>query len=362
MKIMIDDGKQICRGTGIGKYSLYLYRALKENNCDAFLVPQNCDENNRSHHRFQYLSYINSKDYQNNIKPYDFVLFTNYVIPFRKSKNTKYAVTIHDLVAFLYPRMLPFAYCIYNRIMIRHAIKKADLIFTVSNSVKKEIQERFPRCKHKLRMTWEGLYEGIHSQETYLPYDNPLLQRIDEEPYFLFVSTVEKRKNIGIVLDAFLKMKANFPKAANYKLVIVGRPGYGYKQFKATVDASAFREDITFAGYTSDADCNRLYNHARAFVFPTVYEGFGFAQIECMKCHLPIILSDIPTNREISREYGEFFDLDDPQSLVTKMQMIVLNEYDYREKEKLADKYLIDFNWKKIAKQYEDYFKEVVGK
>ncbi len=360
LKILMDDGMQISLGTGIGKYSLYLFNAMKKNGCDISIVKAAQRTSGKIKDRLQYLRYINSKQFQQDVKDYDVVLFTNYAMPFRKNKHTKYVTAIPDMVAFLYPETLPAFYRYYNQMMIRNTVKKADLIFTISNSVEHEIVQKFPKCKGRICTTWLGLYEGIGPLESYKPYENAVLKNIDESPYFLFVSTVEKRKNVGLVLDAFLKMKEGSQAAADYKFVIAGRPGFGYEEFVEKVNSSRFKGDVIFAGYISDDDCNRLYNHAKAFIFPSVYEGFGFAQIECMRCHLPIILSKIPTNLEISREYGEFFDLDDQQSLINKMLMFVNDEYDYEKKNNLADKYLKDFDWQEIAKQYEDNIRKLI--
>lgn len=360
MKILMDDGMQIQLGTGIGKYSKYLYEALKAIGCDIKLVNGVKRTGSKSKDRLSYIKYINSAQFQKDVASYDAVLFTNYTIPFRHNKSVKYIAAIPDMVAFLYPETLPTFYRCYNQVMIRNSIKKADLIFTISNSVEKEILEKFPECRSRIRTTWLGLYDGIKPLKSYEPYANEKLEGIDEFPYFLFVSTVEKRKNVGLVIEAFLKVKERSQNAADYKLVIAGRPGYGYDEFVKTVEQSKFAKDVIFTGYISDSDCNRLYNHAKAFVFPTVYEGFGFAQIECMKCHLPIILSDIPTNREISREYGVFFDLKNVQSLIDKMMLFVNDEYDYENRALLADKYMEDFDWLKIAKQYERYIAELL--
>ena len=231
-------------------------------------------------------------------------------------------------------------------------------MFTISKTVEKEIVDKFPKVSERIRTTWLGLYDGVRPLEKYAQYENLRLEGIDKYDYFLFVSTVEKRKNVGLVLDAFIKFKQMYKNALDYKLVIVGRPGYGYEEFVEKADMSDYKEDIIFAGYTCDADCNRLYNRAKAFVFPTIYEGFGFAQIECMRCHLPIILSDIPTNREISRDYGEFFSLGDINTLVDKMAIFLNGKYDYETKNRIADEYIKDFQWSTIADQYMQYISE----
>lgn len=140
--------------------------------------------------------------------------------------------------------------------------------------------------------------------------------------------------------------------AKDYKMVFAGRLGYGGEKFIAEARKSNYGNDILFTGYVSDSDLNRLYNEASAFVFPTVYEGFGFAQIECMSVGLPIILSDIPINREISRDYGLFFDLKDEDSLIRRMVDVVNGDVDRNRLSEIAERYLPDFNWDAIAEQY----------
>ena len=350
IRILLDDGNQIERGTGIGRYSQYVFDFLKKSGYQIDLVDRRFVSGDRRRKRLEYLWYVNSKAYQRELKDhYDIVFYTNYTVPFVKNGRTKYIATIHDMVSYLYPETLPVAYRIYNRETIRNTIHRAELVFTDSESVKREIISKFPDAENKIRSTWIGSYESIKPLETYEDYDNPLLHGIDESPFFLFVSTVEKRKNVKLVIEAFDCLKRVSQSAAGWKLVIVGRPGYGYEEICKAARESSSSQDILFAGFTSDEDCNRLYNHAKAFVFPTTYEGFGLAQIECMRCHLPLICSDIATNREISREYGLYFNLDDPSSLVDQMRNITDGKYNYTRYNMLAERYLADFSWEIVG-------------
>lgn len=360
LNLLIDDGMQISLGTGIGKYSKYLYEALsRRNDVNIDLFSWKPAGGDRRLNRAGYLRYINSSGFRKVASGYDAVLFTNYAIPFR-SLPCKVVCCIPDMVSFLYPETLPKAYRYYNRAMIRNSVKKADLVLTISDSVRKEIVEHFPRYASKVAYTWLGLFEGIRKDDSPAPYENEALVPLEARKFFLFVSTVEKRKNVGLVLNAFLKLKGR-GLAEEYKMVFAGRLGYGSEEFTATVSGSEFAKDVVFTGYVSDADLNRLYNDASAFVFPSVYEGFGFAQIECMSVDLPIILSDIPTNREISRDYGLFFDLNDEESLVLAMEDVAQNGIDRVRLHKIAKRYLPDFNWDVIAGRYVELISDVAG-
>ena len=353
MKILIDDGMQIQVGTGIGKYSSYLFNELKKiSGVDADLIHYKKVGNSQMVSRFNYIKYINSRKFLDGLEQYDTVHFTNYAIPFRKIKGVKYIVTIHDLVTYLYPETLPFFYRIYNKIMIKHAVYHADVVITVSKTVKNEIITKFPKTKDKIVAINNGVFEGIKPLKEYLEYDNEILNSLKEEKFFLFVGTIEKRKNLGVVIDAFIKLKKQYTEAKNFKLVLAGRFGFGYEDYKKTAESSDWKKDIIFTGYISESDCNRLYNSAAAFIFPSVYEGFGVPQLECMKCYLPIILSDIPTNREVSRDYGEFFSLNDIDGLIDKMKIFVFDQYDKKHKKRLADEYIKEFGWDTIAKKH----------
>lgn len=351
LRLLIDDGMQITLGTGIGKYSKYLYEALdRRDDVEVSLLNWHSETHSRGLNRIEYLRYINSRQFRKDVQEYDAVLFTNYAVPFRKLP-CKTVCCIPDMVSFLYPDTLPVAYRFYNRAMVRNSMRKADLILTISETVKNEISNRFPKQANKVAFTWLGLYKGIHKASDFAPYEDEKLRDLSPDKFFLFVSTVEKRKNVGLVLDAFLQLKAE-GKADGFQMVFAGRLGYGSDEFLQTARASEYRNDIIFTGYVTDNDLNHLYNEAAAFVFPTVYEGFGFAQIECMSVGLPIILSDIPTNREISRDYGVYFDLGDKSTLIKAMNDVARGKIDRNRLNALAEKYLPEFNWDEIAKQY----------
>ena len=351
LRLLIDDGMQITLGTGIGKYSKYLYEALnRRDDVEVSLLNWRSEARSRGLNRIEYLRYINSKQFRKDVREYDAVLFTNYAVPFRKLP-CKTVCCIPDMVSFLYPDTLPVAYRFYNRAMVRNSMRKADLILTISETVKNEITTRFPKQASKVAYTWLGLYEGIHKASDFAPDEDERLRCLRPGKFFLFVSTVEKRKNVGLVLDAFLQLKTE-DKADGFQMVFAGRLGYGSDEYLQMAKASEYRNDIIFTGYVTDDDLNRLYNEAGAFVFPTVYEGFGFAQIECMSVNLPIILSDIPTNREISRDYGIYFNLNDERTLVDAMEKVVRGIIDRGRLEVLAKEYLKEFDWDKIASQY----------
>ena len=359
MKILIDDGMQIKVGTGIGTYSLDLFNLLDKVLGKEDVAVSDFDKIKKSRvlSRLHYLLYINSKKYIKKCEEYDVVHFTNFAIPFRRSKKVKYAVTIHDMAAFLYPESLSFAYRLYNRFCIKYSIKKADIVTTVSNSVKMEIEKLFPKAKNIIVLP-NGIELNKHSNNINLALTQKYL--IDKKKIFLFVGTVEKRKNLSILIEAFIKLKEKYD-LGSYKLVLAGRPGIGYDDYKKLIDNSCCSKDIITTGFISNEEREWLYENAAAYVFPSVYEGFGIPQLECMAHHLPLICSDIPTNREISGDYGLFFDLNDTESLVKQMKKIVDGEYDYEVRAKVADAVVERFKWDNVVHEFIKAYEDIVN-
>lgn len=362
MKVLIDDGLRIQLGTGIGNYCLYLYKSLKNKNCNVELSDYKATSQNRKLKRLQYILYINGKKFRKKVVKYDIIHFAGQFMPLKKIKGVKYVVTVHDLTSFIHPETMSFLTALTSRQKIKRIMKKADAIVTVSNSVKKEMQEYFPEYSEKVTPIYPGNYDNVKRIENVDQYDNENLKNIGNSPFFLFVGTIEKRKNVGLIIDSFIRLKEKSEVSQEYKLVLAGRPGFGYEEFFNVAQASKFSQDIIFTGYTSNDDCSRLYCRAAAYIFPTVYEGFGSTQLECMYCHTPIILSDIPTNREISKKYGLFFSLESIDSLVEQMMVIVNGKYDYAKHNRLADEYLKNFDWDDIADEYVKLYEEIENK
>jgi alpha-1,3-rhamnosyl/mannosyltransferase len=259
-------------------------------------------------------------------------------------------VTVHDLTAFLHPDTLPRLYAAYNRFMIKRAMRRADVILTVSESVKQEIADRFPTAAAKTRAVYPGHYHRVSDAAVADSYESPLLQGLQEKKFFLFVGTVEKRKNLGVLIEAYKQLCADHPSPA-YALVIAGRDGFGAEMYHDMAKNEPVSGDIRFAGYVSAADRTKLYSEAAAFVFPSVYEGFGSPQTECMAFGLPLLASDIPTNREISHGYGRFFAPDDPKALSHELWRITQGDWDEAAAQKEAAAVLSRLTWQKSAEK-----------
>ncbi len=346
MKILIDDGLQSRVGTGIGNYAAYLADSLAAMPDTAVTREAFAADGSRPRARLAYLSYLASADYRRKLEGFDVVHYANYAMPRRLPKNVISAVTVHDLTAFCHPETLPPAYAAYNRFMVKRAMKKADLIFTVSEAVRAEIAARFPHAAHRVLTVYPGHYSGLTDLAIAKAYESPSLAGLTAGRFFLFVGALEKRKNLGVLIEAFARFRWENPSCHDFKLVLAGREGYGAEAYHSMIKSTPVSGDILCPGYLPTADIAKLYREAAAFVFPSVYEGFGSPQTECMAMGTPMLLGDIPTNREVSGELAAYFPPHDSTALAVLLQKVAAGELSAHPH---ASERLAAFTWSAAA-------------
>ena len=347
--VFIDDGMQIERGTGIGKYSEHLGRALESFDDVKVDYARFGHDESRQNARLAYLKHINSDAFCAEAERYDLCVFTNFAMPFRKLR-TATAATVHDLAVFDRPDTFPRLYLPYGRAMINNAVRRADAVVTVSETMAGDIRKRFPNEAAKIAWAWPGVYDHVRAGEAGAPYDDRFLGEAAKSRFFLMVGTVERRKNVEFVIRAFARFRSKSRGVEDWKLILAGRPGFGFEDIKRSVLDCGLENDVVFTGYVSDNDCANLYRDAKALVFPSVYEGFGSIQNECMAMGLPIVLSDIPTNREVSHDYGFYFSLGRVDELADALQKA--GHCDRGQFKNKGFRRLGEFDWSKVATRY----------
>jgi len=206
--------------------------------------------------------------------------------------------TVHD-VAF---RRFPESYDARGRARQELSIKRvkrlARRVLAVSEATKQDLVSLFsfdpsrvivtplaPSFSHKPTVEEISLVEQKY--------------RLTAGQYLLFVSRVEEKKNVRTLLKAFLLLKKKLGVGHPLKLVFAGSPGYGFDALQEMANSSISKDDVLFLGYVPDTDVAPLMGGARAFVFPSLWEGFGLPILEAMVAGAAVIASDIPVFREI---------------------------------------------------------------
>lgn len=361
MKVLMDDGMSIMAGTGIGRYVTGLYTGAKDMlNLDLELhsVPWLQNIKPKVIRRFAYSLYLESalqKVIQ--AKGIQLVHFANYFVPRHKPDKVRYAVTIHDLTPWSFPEVLPPFYRRYLRWAISQAVERTDLIFTGSEAVKREISALFNISSSKLYVTYYGV-DPIFSQSKLMNSKNSVSAgQLQNSRIILFVGTLEKRKNLHVLVKGFELVAKKFP---DLVLILLGRPGYGASELTERIKLSSVSDRIIPWGYATESDLLSLYNIAEIFVFPSLYEGFGIPILEAMAAKLPVIVSDIPAHREVVGEAGLFFDPKRPPELAFHMERLLLNQTLAGNLAELGQQRSAYFSWQRVVQKHWEGYRAIL--
>ncbi|UOD49732.1 glycosyltransferase family 4 protein [Orrella daihaiensis] len=209
------------------------------------------------------------------------------------------AVTVHDMTFELLPRVHEPIKRIYFPFMIRRAIKRAGVVFAVSNSTAKDIDLLLPGNSDKIVVT--PLAAGKFTTD--LPSASSVsdipVTKLDDgspwSPYVLFIGTLEPRKNLERLLQAWRNLA---PEArASYRLLVIGAKGWMVDRLRECGD-----ESVEFLGHKSDTELAWYLRHATFLAYPSLYEGFGLPVIEAMAAGTPVLTSDIAATREVAQD------------------------------------------------------------
>ncbi len=244
---------------------------------------------------------------------------TNYTVyPCQKSLKV---MNIYDLSFIKYPNYVNSIVRTYTK-RVKHSLKWSDLVITISESTKKDIVEY-------LNVEPERVYVTPLASRYYTNYLNENLstQLIKtanynfEIPYFLFVSTIEPRKNIIALISAFNWLKEKYK--IGHHLILIGQKGWKYQQIFEEIERSPWKDHIHNLNYLSDEEVALFYSKADVFVYPSHYEGFGLPVLEAMTLGAPVITSNTSSLPEVAGDAALLIDPDDASCLAEAMLQVI---------------------------------------
>jgi glycosyltransferase involved in cell wall biosynthesis len=246
-------------------------------------------------------------------------------------------LVIHDLLFWRFPSELTFLKRATRYFFLSQALKKAELIVAVSEFTKKELQEF--GCRKSIGVCLEGvdpIQKNVAISELRFPVD---------KPYFLFIGAHSFQKNLPELVVAFDGVKRA---GLDCRLILAGGKGTATQSVLDAVRASTFSSDIILPGFVSDVEKDWLMRNAIAFVFPSIYEGFGIPLLEAFQRNVPVITSDRASLPEVAGE-GALISKPDHKSLSAAMLELAENG-GLREEliQKGADR-LQNFQWDLVA-------------
>lgn len=230
-------------------------------------------------------------------------------------------VTIHDASVFDHPEWFRPTFAAWTRLSWKILAKRAKAIITVSEFSKKRLQHFLKIPDEKIHSVYNGVGEPFELQSEKQIHQVKEKHGISK-PYFLFVGTLEPRKNLKALLQAWEMTGLN-----KYELFMAGAESAG-RVFNVTNHGRSIRRVANMAyGYIPDEDLPALYSGAAAFVFPSLYEGFGLPILEAMACGTPVIASDIEAFREIYGDAAMLVNPREPKEIAHALQFIIEDKF-----------------------------------
>ncbi|OIP58714.1 MAG: hypothetical protein CO143_02045 [Candidatus Moranbacteria bacterium CG_4_9_14_3_um_filter_45_14] len=209
----------------------------------------------------------------------------------------KTIVTIHGLEYEFCKDSYSFLDRLYMQLSIRFSCSASEAVICVSENTKKDVMRLYDVPEEKIHVIYEG-YENTYDA-------SDAKYSIQDTPYLLFIGRLEERKNIIRIIEAFniLKREKNIP----HRLVLVGKPGYGYERIASSIFHSPSSIYITEMGYVDEAEKWELLRGADVFLFPSLYEGFGIPVLEAQSVGVPVVTSAVSSLPEVGGERGAMY-------------------------------------------------------
>lgn len=267
-------------------------------------------------------------------------------------------MTIHDMTTFLFPKKHELKGRVINSIYLKKALRKTAKVLAISNSTKHDIQKLFAVPDNKIAITYPGFDASFKPLAKDIITKAKISYKLSKD-YILFVGTVEPRKNIGGLIESYNLLTNDIK--SKYNLVIVGKKGWLYDEIFRKVQEFKLEKNIKFLDYVKFEDLPAIYNGAKIFVYPSLYEGFGLPPLEAMACGKAVIASNVSSLPEV---VGDAAILINPNNYIKLADQIanLLNDdkkISDLEKKSLAQTKI--FSWEKCAEQTLEAFSQVLG-
>lgn len=269
----------------------------------------------------------------------DVVLEPAHFGPFNLPKRIHRITVIHDLTPLLFPEYHLWHSQMLQRTFLKGILQRASLVITNSKHTRKDVLRYFPFLEGRIINAPLGANPrlGPTTKKDWLSTKGI------EAPYWLAVGTIEPRKNLIRLLEAYAQYRTA---GGGAHLVIAGQRGWKSEAFFEALKVHPFRKDIQLTGFVPDGALPQLYSHAKALVYPSEYEGFGLPVLEAMRCGCPVICSSVSSLPEVGGEVAYYVDYQRADTITRQMQAVAqLDKQSRAQLQKRAIEWAGRFTW-----------------
>lgn len=222
-------------------------------------------------------------------------------------------LTLHDAASLDHPEWFERKFAFWYNVLLPRLVRKVRAVITVSNFSKERIVRLTGVEPDRVHVIPNGV------EPRFRPVDPNTVQQVRkkfklEHPYILYVGSLEPRKNLKILLEAW-----GLGRFDGATLAVVGAGGHLFAQ----TQLGSMPEGVRLLGRVEDEALPALYSGASGFVYPSIYEGFGLPPLEAMACGTPVAVSDIPVHRELCGSTAVYFDPFIPEQLSSRLELLL---------------------------------------
>lgn len=287
----------------------------------------------------------------------DLTHFFNFHVP--PGVYGKKVSTVHDLAFKVFPETVRLKTKIMLNLTLKKSCRRADKITTVSQFTKEELMKFLDVPESKIVV----VPNGVDLNRFFPQIDGLIIDGIKSKygidgQYLLYLGTLEPRKNIERLIKAYALLKSILPDAP--KLVLAGRKGWMYESIFKTVSELKLENSVIFTGYIEDSEAPALLGGATAFLFPSLYEGFGMPPLEAMACGTPVLTSNCSSLPEVVGDAAVLVDPYSVEEIAEGMERLVTDAGLRKELSEKGLERAKDFTWERSAKILMDVYKSLV--
>ena len=266
--------------------------------------------------------------------------------------HIKQIITLHDLIPVKYPEINPrWKYYYYYSLPIM--LKNSQAVICISENTKSDIITYYGVKDKPIYV----IYAGLNRQQFYPRENGTVKKRYGLTNYLLYIGDIRPYKNLERSLEAFARLNLR-----KFKFVIGGKkdPRF-YPRIQKKIDEFLLKDKVVFLGYIPQEDLPYLYSEAAAFVFPSLYEGFGLPPLEAMACGCPVVVSNVASLPEICGDAACYVDPYDVESIADGIYRVATDEELRGSLIQQGLQRVKMFSWEKSAREHIKVFEEVIN-
>jgi glycosyltransferase involved in cell wall biosynthesis len=266
-------------------------------------------------------------------------------VPARRS-----VVTIHDLGFLHHPEAHTRIQRLYYRFFTRLSARRAAHIIAISHATSRDLQHFYGTPQDKISVIYHGVHPRFKPVTDRATLDSTLERYHIRDPYLLFVSTVQPRKNVARLLEAFATARKALDRAAAPTLVLVGKRGWLTERIEQRAAELDLAQSVRFIGYVPDSDLPTLLSGALAYLNPSLYEGFGMGILEAQACGTPVLAANVSSLPEVVGDAGMLVDPYDVSALAEGLIRLITDGNLRTQLREQGLRHVAGWTWERTAR------------